>query len=111
MFAATQCATHASGGRAVAAGCPNGQIRPKHVTKMTSIDQVRALVFAYDNDPYNWTAELKFLADRYPDSVEIISSTCNMSLPLTGHMTHLKDCQAEATEKAIAEYVETRLSQ
>ena len=78
---------------------------------MTSFDQVRALVFAYDNDPYNRTAELKFLADRYPDSVQIISSICNMSLPLTGHMTHLKDCQAGATEKAIAEYLEARLAQ
>jgi hypothetical protein len=73
--------------------------------------QVRASVFAYDNDPYNRTAELKFLVDRYPDIVEIISSTCKMSLPLTGHMTHLKDRQAEATKKAICEYLEMRLSQ
>lgn len=88
-----------------------GEIRPKHVTKMTSFDQMRALVFAYDNDPYNRTAELKFLVDRYSDSVEIISSNCKMLLPLTGHMTHLKACQAEATEKAITEYLEARLSQ
>ena len=102
-----------AGPRAEASEYPiwRGEIRPKHVAKMTSFDQVRALVFAYDNDPYNRTAELKFLVDRYPDSVQIISSICNMSLPLTGHMTHLKDCQAGATEKAIAEYLEARLAQ
>ena len=87
-----------------------GEIRPKHVTKMTSFDQVRALVFAYDNDPYNRTAELEFLTDRFPDSVEIISSTCKIARPLTGHLTHLKDCHAEATETAIFRYMKARLS-
>tara|TARA_Y100001960_G_C14718485_1_gene851070 strand:- start:635 stop:1579 length:945 start_codon:yes stop_codon:yes gene_type:complete len=87
-----------------------GEIRPKHVTKMTSFDTVRALVFAYDNDPYNRTAELKFLTNRYPDSVEMVSSTCMISLPLTGHLTHLKDCEAEATERTIIRYIEARLS-
>jgi len=87
-----------------------GKIRPKHVKKMTSFDQVRALVFAYDNDPYNRTAELEFLTDRFPDSVEIISSTCKISPPLTGHLTHLKDCHAEATKTAIFRYVKARLS-
>ena len=78
---------------------------------MTSFDKVRGLVFAYDNDPFNRTTEVQFLTDRYPDSVEIISSTCNMSFPLTGHMTHIKDYQAEATEKGIAGYLEARSSQ
>ena len=49
-----------------------GEIWPKHVTKMTSFDQARTLVFAYDNDPFNRTTELQFLTDRYPHSVEII---------------------------------------
>ena len=87
-----------------------GEIRPKQVAKMSSFDVVRALVFAYDNDPFNRTAELKFLTDRYPDSVEIISSTCKITLPLTGHLTHLKDCQAETTEAAMTRYLEVRLS-
>ena len=78
---------------------------------MSLFDEVRALVFAYDNDPFNRTAELKFLTDRYPDSVEIISSTCKIAWPLTGHLTHLKDCQAETTEAAIARYLEARLSE
>jgi predicted alpha/beta hydrolase family esterase len=87
-----------------------GEIRPKHVEIMKSFDIVRALVFAYDNDPYNRSSELEFLADTFPGAVRMISYSCNIGLPLTGHLTHLKDCQQAGTTQTIFQYVDEQIS-
>jgi pimeloyl-ACP methyl ester carboxylesterase len=56
------------------------KIRPQQIKNMLAAAQIKALVFAYEDDAYNRPQELQFLTAAYPHSVKIISNNCG-----TGH--------------------------
>ena len=64
---------------------------------------IEALIFAYNDDPYNRPEDLMFLKDSYLDSIEIIGYNCGQE-----HLTHLKDCRLEETKEKIIDYIRYR---
>lgn len=77
--------------------------RPRQIREMLEAPEIRALVFAYYGDPYETPEELKFLTERYAETVRIIAYACDIRNP---HLVHLNDCQEAATTETIAEYIE-----
>ena len=80
-----------------------GQIRPTQVREMVDVQDFQALVFAYENDPFNRPEDLRFLTDAFPDSVVLSRSSC-----AAGHFTHVRDCKRRRTTKLIRQYIEER---
>lgn len=79
-------------------------IQPKQIGEIVSGKPVAALVFAYEDDPFNRPADLSFLSRAF-SSVQLIASRCN-----AGHLTHLKDCRLGDTEDRIRKFIEARQS-
>ena len=77
--------------------------RPAQVRQMLSAEELRALVFAYPDDPFNREEELQFLTAQFPASVELIAYDCEQ-----GHITHLNDCQLTSTIERIRDFVAQR---
>ena len=75
-------------------------VRPRQIGEMLAAEVIRALVFAYPDDAYNRPQELKFLTDKYPDSVQIVIYGCG-----EGHSTHRKDCRLEETVQTMKSYI------
>lgn len=76
------------------------QIRPRHIEHIVEAEGIRALVFAYEDDPFERPQDLAFLTDAYPKSLELIGYNCG-----TGHVTHIRDCQQEQTTQTILEFI------
>lgn len=76
------------------------EIRPRHIEYMLQAERIRALVFAYEDDPFNRPQDLAFLTDSYPNSLELINYRCG-----AGHVTHIRDCQQEQTTEAIMQFI------
>ena len=62
---------------------------------------IKALVFAYEDDPYNRPKELMFLKEKYPNSVEMVGYKCG-----NGHSTTYNDCRFDKTKQIIKKYFE-----
>ena len=75
--------------------------RPRQVKEMTKAKVVKALIFAYEDDPFNRPKELNFLKEKYPNSVELVGYKCGK-----GHSTARKDCRINKTKKIIRDYIE-----
>ena len=75
---------------------------------MISNNEIEALIFAYENDPFNRPQELQFLIETFPNTVQLIGYKCDVSLGKTGHTTHIDDCQHSKTSELIRNYIEKR---
>ena len=75
--------------------------RPRQVKKMTEVNAVKALIFAYEDDGFNRPKELNFLKEKYPNSVKLVGYKCGK-----GHYTIDDDCQINKTKKIIKNYFE-----
>ena len=75
--------------------------RPRQIKKMIKAKVIKALVFAYEDDPYNRPKELMFLKKKYPNSVEMVGYNCRK-----GHNTSYNDCRFDKTKKIIKKYFE-----
>ena len=80
------------------------RVRPASVEKMLQAETIRALVFAYGDDPFNRPQDLQFLTDRYPKSTLMHAYNCGGA-----HNTHVDDCRIADTQARISEYVRLRL--
>jgi pimeloyl-ACP methyl ester carboxylesterase len=76
------------------------EIRPRQIKHMLQAEQIRALVFAYEDDPLETPQDLSFLTDAYPDSLELIGYHCG-----AGHFTHIRDCKQEQATEAILRFI------
>ncbi len=77
------------------------EIRPRQVKQMIKAKVIKALIFAYEDDPYNRPKELMFLKEKYPNSVEIVGYKCG-----NGHSTTYNDCRFDKTKQTIKKYFE-----
>ena len=75
--------------------------RPRQIKKMIKAKVIKALVFAYEDDPYNRPKELMFLKEKYPNSVEMVGYKCG-----NGHSTTYNDCRFDKTKQIIKKYFE-----
>lgn len=85
-------------------GTPWGDFRTAQVKKIKAFPALQALVFAYENDPYETPATLAFL--RAASGVDFHAYDCHLSHP---HLTHLEDCQAERTRSLVEAYVTSKV--
>ena len=67
---------------------------------MIKANTIKALVFAYEDDEFNRSQELKFLTEKYPNSVKLVSYKCG-----NGHYTLHNDCKLSKTKKQIGEHM------
>lgn len=82
------------------------EIRPRQIEYLLQAERLRALLFAYEDDPFERPQDLLFLADAYPESLELIGYHC-----ASGHVTHIRDCQQEQTAQAILQFINGSLSE
>ena len=75
--------------------------RPRQIKKMIKAKVIKALIFAYEDDPYNRPKELMFLKKKYSNSVKMVSYNCR-----NGHNTGYDDCRFDATKQIIKKYFE-----
>lgn len=83
--------------------------RPKQIAEMTKPPRLEALVFAYEEDPFNRPEDLAFLTKRYPQSVRLVGYAC--PLVKRKHLTHVEDCREDRTAATIRDYVKRRLGE
>lgn len=73
--------------------------------EMLTASKIRALVFAYDGDPFERPEDLIFLVENYPNSVNLISYSCEKVPP---HYTATNDCKLENTITQIQKFIADR---
>lgn len=83
--------------------------RPKQIEEMLKPPRLEALVFAYEEDPFNRPEDLAFLTKRYPQSVKLVGYAC--PLVKRKHLTHVEDCREDRTAATILDYVKRRLGE
>ncbi len=87
------------------------KVRPKQINDMLGAPRMDALVFAYDNDPYNRPQDLQFLADHYPlqngHGVELISYGCGL---FNAHQTYRNDCRLPQTKQKIRHFIQEQIA-
>ena len=79
---------------------------PRQVARMTSAPRIDALVFAYENDPFNRAQELRFLAGQWPETVRLVSYGCGGH----AHLTHLNDCREDETRRLIRTFIRSEMA-
>ena len=67
---------------------------------MTQPNELPKLVFAYQDDAYNWPSELTFLLEAFPNTAKVISQKYGK-----GHNTNKSDCQIEETVKLMKDVI------
>ncbi|MEM6664305.1 MAG: alpha/beta hydrolase-fold protein [Pseudomonadota bacterium] len=77
-------------------------VRPRHVAKLKVAPELKALIFAYENDAFNRPQELQFLPEAHPKTVTLVSYGCPGVRP---HGTYRRDCRLRATTEAIKAFV------
>lgn len=82
------------------------EVRPAQIKDLTQAPVIKALVFAYPDDPYERPEDLQYLSDQYPATVSMVSNSCNLGNP---HMQHLNDCHVAQTQQQIVQYLEKML--
>lgn len=80
--------------------------RPRQIEDMLQAIEINALVFAYQDDPYNRPSDLAFLSNKYPDTVTLIGYKCHN---FSDHIVHLNDCREAETTSLIHQFVDARL--
>jgi pimeloyl-ACP methyl ester carboxylesterase len=80
------------------------EARPRQVQELLAAPALTALVFAYDDDPFETPEDLAFLVQRHP-GVRLVGYACPDG---SRHLTHLRDCREAATASAVAEYLSAR---
>lgn len=83
-----------------------GEVRTRQIRQMLQAQNIKALIFAYDDDEYNRPEDLQFLVDHDPDSVKIVSYRCDYQYT---HNTHLHDCRHEETKTMIFQYIHSQI--
>ena len=78
------------------------EARPKQIREMLEAPEIRALIFAYHDDPFERPEDLKFLTDRYPRTVRMIAYACDIP---NRHLVALNDCREAAATDAISKYI------
>ena len=81
------------------------EARPKQIREMLEAPNVRALIFAYHDDPFERPEDLGFLTERYGKSVPMIAYECDVP---NRHLVHLNDCREAATTQAISRFIAER---
>lgn len=79
------------------------QIRPLQIMTMLQAQEIDALVFSYEDDSFNRPADLDFLRQNYPETIKMISYSCEAD-----HQTHMKDCQEQTTYEHIIDYIKQK---
>jgi len=83
------------------------EARPKQIAEMTRSKAMRALVFAYEDDPFNRPSDLAFLTAAYPKSVTLVPYGCAARRK---HLIHHYDCRATDTTKRLLTYIRARVA-
>ncbi len=87
------------------------EVRPRQIADMLSAPRMDALVFAYDNDPYNRPQDLLFLTEHYPlkdgHGVKLISYSCHR---FNAHQTYRQDCRLPETRKIITQFIQSQIA-
>jgi pimeloyl-ACP methyl ester carboxylesterase len=78
------------------------RVRPAQIQDMLKTPLIKALVFAYDGDAYNRPQDLRFLTNKYPNTVTMVAYRCNNHNP---HLTHIEDCRQRQTTQAIVDFI------
>jgi len=85
--------------------------RPEQIEDMLGAPRMDALVFAYENDPYNRPQDLQFLADHYPlqngHGVKLVSYSCNR---FNAHQTYRNDCRLTETKQTILQFIQSQIA-
>lgn len=86
-------------------------VRPRQIKEMLMSPDMDALVFGYENDPYNRPQELQFLAHNYPlvgsGGVELVSYDCGLR---NAHQTFRKDCRKAETTQRILRFINKQIA-
>jgi pimeloyl-ACP methyl ester carboxylesterase len=87
------------------------KVRPKQVKDMLGAPRMDALVFAYENDPYNRPQDLQFLVQHYPlkngHGVELVSYGCGLR---NAHQTFRNDCRLLSTKAKIIQFLQKQIA-
>jgi pimeloyl-ACP methyl ester carboxylesterase len=78
------------------------EVMPKQAAEMIRAGHLRALVIAYERDAFDRPQELRFLTEAYPDTVTLLSYTCDAE---KDHMSHIEDCALDRSTAAVREFV------
>ena len=85
-------------------------VRPTQIKDMLGASKMDALVFAYENDPYNRPQDLLFLSTNYPlidyRGVDLVSYNCGLR---NAHQTFRNDCRLTETAKRIRQFVNKQI--
>jgi pimeloyl-ACP methyl ester carboxylesterase len=80
------------------------EARPRQAQELLDAPSLTALVFAYEDDPFERPADLGFLVEAHP-AVRLVGYACPGR---TGHTTHLRDCREASTASAVADFLSLR---
>jgi len=83
------------------------QARPRQIREMTRARTLHALIFAYENDPFNRPQDLQFLPTRYPGQVTLVGYPCEAARK---HLILHYDCRATKTTERIRAYIKARVA-
>ena len=77
-------------------------IRPEQVEMIIKPNNIKKLIFAYEDDKFNRPEELQFLEQAFPDTTTLISQKCGR-----GHNTHKNDCEIDQTVSLMKDIIFT----
>lgn len=75
-------------------------ILPEQVEMIKTPNEIKKLVFAYEDDAYNRPQELTFLTDAFPDTAQLVAQKCG-----GGHVSHKKDCDFDKSLQLMKELI------
>lgn len=83
------------------------EARPRQIAEMTRAKALQALVFAYEDDPFNRPTDLAFLTRAFPTTVAFVPYGCAARRK---HLIHHYDCRATDTTKRLLSYIRKRVA-
>lgn len=81
-----------------------GKIRPEQIKKMITVNNISAIIFAFEDDPFNRPNDLGFISQYHPKTSVVYSADCG-----NGHLSHLSNCKMDKIQSIIKEYIESRV--
>jgi hypothetical protein len=82
--------------------------RPKWVEQILSSPKVDALIFAYQDDPFEGPEDLTFLSERFPTTINLIAYKCPSTSP-NQHFVPFGDCRLSDSIREIKGYIMRKL--
>ena len=76
-------------------------VRPEQIEMIIQPNDVKKLIFAYEDDHFNRPQELAFIGDAFPETTTLIAQKCG-----NGHDTHKNDCQLDNTVALMKEFIQ-----